>query len=114
MLQVMSWLGKQYPRQPVQIAVLVLWAALLVVGIYGSSQMRVDADRDDFIPAGSYLNDWLFVQEEYFQDNGPNIRLYWVDTEEVSFFSLSRPVRLAYFAGPQEQSVRRLLLGAAW
>ena len=46
----MSWLGRQYSRWPVKAVVLTVYFALLAVGIYGTSQMRVDADVNGATP----------------------------------------------------------------
>lgn len=43
-MQVMSWLGRQYSKLPVKVAVMIVYLGVLAAGIYGTSQMRVDAD----------------------------------------------------------------------
>jgi hypothetical protein len=51
----MRWVGHMLSQKPVKAVVIVLWLALLGVGIAGTAQMRVEADVNDFIPDGSYL-----------------------------------------------------------
>eukprot|EP00892_Ulva_mutabilis_P011129 jgi/Ulvmu1/8389/UM042_0096.1 len=81
--RVMAWLGRQYSSAPARAVVLGLWVVLLGAGIYGTTQMRVDADVNDFIPAGSYLRDWLQVGRSAFGSTGISVELYWVSTPEV-------------------------------
>lgn len=52
-------------------------------GIYGTSQMRVDADVNDFIPAGSYLRDWFAVLQDNFGSSGTTVDLYFVNDRAV-------------------------------
>lgn len=33
--------------------------------------------RADFIPAGSYLKDWIAVQQDYFGAAGTAVDIYW-------------------------------------
>lgn len=78
-MRVMHWVGTQYTKWPVKAVVLALWLGLLGAGIYGTSQMRVDADVNDFIPEGSYLKDWLATVREHFGETGTTCYLYWVN-----------------------------------
>lgn len=55
-MQIMSWLGRQYSKLPVKIVVLVAYVAVLGCGIYGTSQMRVDADVNGVWPCRSLLH----------------------------------------------------------
>ena len=81
--RIMTWLGRQYATAAARVAVITLWLALLAAGIYGTSQMRVDADVNDFIPEGSYLRDWIRIAQTEFGTTGIPVELYWVNTAEV-------------------------------
>lgn len=82
-MRAMRWVGTQYTKLTVKIAVIVVWLGLLSTGIYGTSQMRVESDINDFIPAGSYLKDWLATVETHFPTTGTTCYLYWVNDEPV-------------------------------
>lgn len=79
--RVMRFIGRQYVRWPVKIVVIVIAVGLLAAGIVGTSQMRVEADVNDFIPEGTYLREWLDVDSDYFQTTGTDAGLYFVSTE---------------------------------
>eukprot|EP00892_Ulva_mutabilis_P011135 jgi/Ulvmu1/8394/UM042_0101.1 len=81
--KIMGWLGRQYPKAPVRWTVVVLWLVALGAGIYGTSQMRVDADVNDFIPEGSYLREWIRIGQDSFDQTGTEVGLYWVSTPEA-------------------------------
>lgn len=79
----MRWLGAQYVKKPVKAVVIVTWLGILAAGIYGTSQMRVDADVNNFIPEGSYLRDWIDTIRQDFAQTGTSVGLYWVNDPEV-------------------------------
>eukprot|EP00892_Ulva_mutabilis_P011134 jgi/Ulvmu1/8393/UM042_0100.1 len=81
--KVMGWLGRQYPKAPVRWTVVIVWLVALAAGIYGTSQMRVDADVNNFIPEGSYLRDWIRISQGEFDQTGTEVGLYWVSTPEA-------------------------------
>lgn len=81
--KVMGWLGKQYSRAAVRWPIVVLWIVLLGAGIYGTSQMSVEADVNNFIPEGSYLKEWIRIGQDSFDTTGSDIQLYWVSTPEA-------------------------------
>lgn len=67
---------------------------VLFSGIYGTSQMKVEADINDFIPEGSYLLDWFAVLQDNFDQTGTEVNLYWVNDGSVVcslFASCRRP-----------------------
>ena len=45
-VRAMMWLGGQYTKKRVKVVVLAAWVALLAAGVYGTSQMKVDASVD--------------------------------------------------------------------
>jgi hypothetical protein len=61
----------------------------LLAGIYGTVQMRVDADINDFIPESSYLKDSFAVLQESFGKMGTSVSLYWVSNATVRFSLMS-------------------------
>lgn len=81
--RVMTWLGRQYSTPQARAAIVLLWFGVLSAGIYGTSRMRVDADVNDFIPAGSYLKEWIKIAQSDFGSTGIPVQLYWVSTPEV-------------------------------
>lgn len=88
----MKWLGRQYTKKPVKAVVVVMWLGLLAAGIYGSSQMYVDADVNNFLPEGSYTRVWLATLQREFGETGNSVQLYWINDVEVSclnFYSLA-------------------------
>jgi len=54
--------------------VLLFFAGLLGFGIYGATNLSVEDTGRKFIPAGSYVNDFIDASDEYFPDQG--VRLY--------------------------------------
>lgn len=95
----MKWLGRQYTKSSVKGVVLSAYIGLLAAGIYGTSQMKVDADVADFIPANSYLRDWYSTLTEHFGATGSDVSLYWVNDSQVHFqlnriiFEVQRTIR---------------------
>ena len=53
--KLMRYLGTLLSKRPAQVVVVLLWLGALAAGIVGTSQMKVKADVNDFIPEGSYL-----------------------------------------------------------
>lgn len=93
-MRVMGWIGKQMARTPVRWMIVAVWALLLGAGIYGTSQMRVEADVNNFIPEGSYLKEWIRIGQDSFDQTGSTIGVYWVSTPAVS------PCPLAHTCAP--------------
>jgi Niemann-Pick C1 protein len=81
--KVMRGVAHVLSRNWCRVIVIIVWLGVLAAGIYGTSQMKVDADVNDFIPEGSYLKGWLRTQEKYFKTAGTQVSLYWVSTDEV-------------------------------
>jgi len=69
---------------PVKIGVLLVFSALTVCGIYGCTQIQVQADVNDFIPAGSYLKDWFSARERYFTSVGDDVNIYIMSDVDYS------------------------------
>lgn len=90
--RVMTWLGEKFSTPVARAVIIPLWFALLAAGIYGTSQMRVDADVNDFIPAGSYLKDWIAIAQTQFGTTGISVNLYWVSTAEVRLDASCAPL----------------------
>ena len=63
--------------------VVLTWLGLLAAGIYGTSQMRVEADVNNFISEGSYLRSWIDTSDESFTQTGAEVGLYWVNDAAV-------------------------------
>jgi hypothetical protein len=61
----------------------------LFAGIYGTAQMRVDAEINDFIPESSYLKDSFAVLQDSFGKMGTSVSLYWVNNATVRFLLMS-------------------------
>jgi len=59
-----------------KLLVLTIFAALFGYGVYGSINLPVEDTERAFIPADSYLQDWIQSSDEYFPDGG--IELYFV------------------------------------
>lgn len=79
----MRYLGALLSKRPAQIVVVILWLGALAAGIVGTSQMRVNADVNDFIPDGSYLKDYFKVNDDYFVTEGASAALYFRSTPDV-------------------------------
>jgi Niemann-Pick C1 protein len=83
--KVMRGVAHLLARKWCRIVVVLCWLGAVGAGIYGTSQMKVDADINDFIPKGSYLRDTIKITEDYFDNTGDEVQLYWVNSPEVSF-----------------------------
>lgn len=79
----MHCVGGLLQKNSVKAVVLLVWLGMLSAGIHGTSQMRVDADVNDFIPTGSYLRDFFDTTREQFGETGTRIDLYWVNDAQV-------------------------------
>lgn len=55
---------------------LCVFAIILGVGIWGATQIKEDSDFRDFMPAGSYVIDFLDVDENYFTTVGVRVGIY--------------------------------------
>jgi len=66
------------PMRSMQVKAVVLAAftAISIAGIYGCTQIQVQGDVNDFIPAGSYLLDYFRDQENKFDRVGEQVDLY--------------------------------------
>ena len=62
--------------KPGKAIVLLVFAGLLAFGIYGALNLSVEDSTREFIPDGSYLNDYLAASDQYFPSDG--ISLYVV------------------------------------
>ena len=58
----------------VKAVVLAAFTAITIAGIYGCTQIQVQGDVNDFIPAGSYLLDYFRDQENMFDRVGEQVR----------------------------------------
>ena len=74
-------LGGQLVKPWVKGAVCVGFAAIAVGGFIGCSQLEIDADVNDFIPAGSYVKDWFADTNAYFAKLGDSIAVYSRDVD---------------------------------
>ena len=74
-------LGGALSKPMVKGFVCVFFAAIAVGGFIGCSQLEIDADVNDFIPAGSYVKDWFTDTNEYFAKLGDSIAVYSRDVD---------------------------------
>jgi len=56
--------------------ILLLFAVIFGVGVWGASQIKEDSDYRDFLPAGSYVIDFINTDEEYFTTVGVRVGVY--------------------------------------
>ena len=70
-------------KKRVQAGVVATWLILMGIGIYGVSQMHVDADVNDFLPSGSYVLDFFDTWRDQFGETGTEVSLYWVNDAQV-------------------------------
>jgi Niemann-Pick C1 protein len=61
--------------------VLTFFAALLGFGIYGALNLSVEDSTRNFIPADSYLQDYIDAADEYFPDDGISLYLVFEDSD---------------------------------
>jgi len=55
---------------------LTIFTVVFVVGVVGASMIKEDADYRDFMPAGSYVIDFIDIDEKYFVTVGTRVGLY--------------------------------------
>lgn len=67
------------------VSVIVVFLAIFGVAIWGVTQIKEDSDFRDFMPAGSYVIDYLNEEEAYFTTVGVPVAVY---TAEVSYPTL--------------------------
>jgi len=60
---------------PGKITTLAMWAGVLAVGIAGASQIKKDFNLEWFFPAGSYVNDFIELNDKYFS-RGTDFKVY--------------------------------------
>lgn len=75
----MKNLGYLLQTPTAKVFVIVMYLGLLAGGIAGVAKIPVDADVNDFIPPGSYLEDWLDTNDEYFETVGESVGVYFKD-----------------------------------
>jgi len=73
-------LGASLGKKAIKIAVFAFFTSLTIGGIIGSTKIEVDADVNDFIPAGSYLKDYFSDSKTYFSEYGDSVEIYSKDT----------------------------------
>jgi len=61
-----------------KIGVLLVFAGLFAFGVYGATQLSVEDSQRDFIPAGSYVNEYISAGDRYSSSGGTSIGLYVV------------------------------------
>lgn len=95
-------LGGQLVKPWVKGAVCVGFAAIAVGGFIGCSQLEIDADVNDFIPAGSYVKDWFADTNAYFAKLGDSIAVYSrdVDVHSADGAALMLAASTAFKADP--------------
>lgn len=54
----------------------LVFAVLLGIGIWGAALIKEDSDFRDFMPAGSYVIDFLDIDEKYFTTVGERVGVY--------------------------------------
>jgi len=69
-------LGPFLTSLPGMIITLGVFAIILGVGIWGATQIKEDSDYRDFMPAGSYVIDFIDVDEKYFVTVGQRVAIY--------------------------------------
>jgi len=101
--------------------VLVFFAGLLGVGVYGAMNLSVEDSERNFIPQDSYVNDYIASSDEYFPSSGSELFIVFENpdkiyadrtsmaglAERVSGLSKSAP----YIAEPEGESYRNVMSG---
>lgn len=87
--------------QPVgQIAVVITFSLLLGFGIFGATKIKEDSDFRDFMPAGSYVIDYINKDEEYFVTVGERVSVYTSKIDYPSSHTALEALRAAAVACP--------------
>jgi len=63
--------------------VLTLFAGLLGFGVYGAMNLTVEDTEREFIPAGSYLNDYFEAADEYFPSKGIDLYITFEGSSDI-------------------------------
>jgi len=101
--------------------VLVFFAGLLGLGVYGAMNLSVEDSERNFIPQDSYVNDYIASSDEYFPSSGSELFIVFENpdkiyadrtsmaglAERVSGLSKSAP----YIAEPEGESYRNVMSG---
>eukprot|EP00549_Striatella_unipunctata_P000485 CAMPEP_0118715154 /NCGR_PEP_ID=MMETSP0800-20121206/26691_1 /TAXON_ID=210618 ORGANISM="Striatella unipunctata, Strain CCMP2910" /NCGR_SAMPLE_ID=MMETSP0800 /ASSEMBLY_ACC=CAM_ASM_000638 /LENGTH=902 /DNA_ID=CAMNT_0006621239 /DNA_START=79 /DNA_END=2787 /DNA_ORIENTATION=- len=66
-----------------KIVVLVIFGALLAFGIYGAMNLSVEDSERNFIPAGSYLNDYFDASDAFFPDQGIDMTIVFQGSTDI-------------------------------
>ena len=62
-----------------QVVVLVITAALLGIGIYGTLQLEVKFDYVEFLPQDSGLYQWFLAKEKHYPEEGEMGIIYFAE-----------------------------------
>ena len=62
-----------------QVVVLVITAALLGIGIYGTLQLEVKFDYVEFLPQDSGLYQWFMAKEKHYPEEGEMGIIYFAE-----------------------------------
>eukprot|EP01025_Chloroclados_australasicus_P010600 TRINITY_DN1437_c0_g1_i3.p1 TRINITY_DN1437_c0_g1~~TRINITY_DN1437_c0_g1_i3.p1 ORF type:complete len:950 (+),score=108.56 TRINITY_DN1437_c0_g1_i3:595-3444(+) len=73
----MRGLGSILTTLPGKVIVILVYVGLLIGGIVGVAKIPVDADVNDFVPPGSYLENWIDTNDDYFNTVGSSVALYF-------------------------------------
>ena len=77
-----SKVSKIFEIYPFRIFIIVFTIALLSVGIWGASQIKVEYDIKFLIPEDSYLKAWIRQNDKHFPTDGYGVTIY---SQEVSY-----------------------------
>jgi len=68
-----------------KVGVLLVFAGIFAFGIYGTFNLSVEDSSRNFIPEGSYINDFLSAGDKYYESGSTGINLYimFEDAHEI-------------------------------
>jgi len=67
--------------KPGKVIVLTVFSGLIAFGCYGATQLSVENTEREFIPADSYINDYVADADEYFPSDGTSYFIFFEETE---------------------------------
>lgn len=69
--------------KPGKVATLMFFGGLLGFGLYGATNLAVEDSGRNFVPADSYLNDFIDVSDEYFPDQGQDLFIIFEGSDSI-------------------------------
>mmetsp|Transcript_20012 Transcript_20012/g.29028 ORF Transcript_20012/g.29028 Transcript_20012/m.29028 type:complete len:926 (+) Transcript_20012:122-2899(+) len=69
--------------KPGKAVVLLVFSALFGYGIYGAINLPVEDSERNFIPSGSYINDYIDLADEYFPSSGVSLSINFENGQDI-------------------------------